>query len=90
MKSRTWLRSLGPQGRLKVDFSNARCDRGGCPEFLNRRRGTIATESGIWFLERDDATVDAIRHLLRTGPIRHEVLVNEQLSFVEIHRRFLA
>ena len=92
---------------------------------MNQCRGTIATESGSWFLERDDETVDAIRsyvrenrgtgvmisndsplrklghklprqvrtvlrRLLSAGPIRHEALVNEQLSFVDIHRRFFA
>ena len=116
---------LGAQGRLKVDISDARLDRGSWSDFLNRCRGTIATESGSWFLERDDATVDAIRayvreksprgfiiannsslrkfghklpwqlrmvlrRMLRSGPIRHEALVNEQLSFDEIHRRFYA
>ena len=29
-----------------------------------------------------------LRRLLSTGPTRHKALVNEQLSFVEIHRRF--
>ncbi len=116
---------LGARGRLKVDISDARLDRAGWSDFLNQCRGTIATESGSWFLERDDATVDAIRayvrqesprgliiandsslrkfghklpwqlrvvlrRMLRSGPIRHEALVNEQLSFDEIHRRFYA
>ena len=31
-----------------------------------------------------------LRRLLRSGPIRHEALINEQLSFIEIHRRFFA
>lgn len=116
---------LGAQGRLKVDISNARLDRSGWSEFLNQCRGTIATESGSWFLERDDATVDAIRafvrdksgrglviandsplrklghklpwrarmilrRMLRSGPVRHEALVNEQISFDDVHRRFFA
>ena len=116
---------MGATGRIKVDISDDRLDRAGWSEFLNDCRGTVSTESGSWFLERDDATVDAIRayvrgqpgqgfviandsvlrklghklpggirsllrRLLRAGPIRHEALVNEQLSFDDIHRRFFA
>jgi hypothetical protein len=116
---------LGAQGRLKVDISDARLDRAGWSDFLNQCRGTIATESGSWFLERDDATVDAIRayvrgksrggfmiandsplrklghklpwrartilrRALRSGPIRHEALVNEQMPFDDVHRQFFA
>jgi hypothetical protein len=116
---------LGSQGRLKVDISDARFDRAGWSTFLKSCRGTVATEAGSWFLERDDATVNAIRdyvrqnapgglliandsplrkfghrlpswarsalrRVLRSGPIRHEALVNEQISFDDIHRRFFA
>jgi hypothetical protein len=116
---------LGAQGRLKVDISDARLDRSGWSEFLNQCRGTIATESGSWFLERDDATVEAVRvhvrdksgrgvmiandsplrklghklpwqarmvlrRVLRSGPVRHEALVNEQISFDDVHRQFFA
>lgn len=56
---------LGEQGRLTVDISDARLDRGGWSGFLNRCRGTISTEAGSWFLERDDATVDTIRAYVR-------------------------
>ena len=60
---------LGAQGRLKVDISDTRLDRGGWSEFLNQCRGTIATELGSWFLERDDATVEAIRvHVRENSP----------------------
>ncbi len=66
---------LGSQGRLKVDISNARLDRGGWSEFLNQCRGTIATELGSWFLERDDETVDAIRTYVRENS-RHGVMIS--------------
>ena len=116
---------LGAQGRLKVDISDTRLDRNGWSEFLNRCRGTISTESGSWFLERDDATVGAIRayvrgnsrgglmiandsllrkfghklpwqvrmvlrRMLRWGPVKHEALVNERMSFDDVHRQFFA
>ncbi len=47
---------------LRLDFSTEhRFDRAGWADFLNRCRATIATEAGSWYLERDDATVTAIR-----------------------------
>lgn len=55
------FRSIGPQKSLVIDISNERYDRDGWASFLNRCKGTISTEAGGWFLERDDATVNAIR-----------------------------
>lgn len=46
---------------LKVDISAARLDRAGWAAFLNRCKGTISSEAGSWWIERDDATVNAIR-----------------------------
>jgi hypothetical protein len=116
---------IGTQGQLKVDISDTKLDRAGWAEFLNQCRGTVSTEAGSWFLERDDATVDsiraylrsknsgafnitygsppqrlgqklprpvraALRRILRSGPLRHEGLVNEQVPFADIHQRFFA
>jgi hypothetical protein len=51
--------------KLALDFSTeARFDRAGWAAFLDRCKATIATEAGSWFLERDDATVLAIRDYL--------------------------
>lgn len=48
--------------KLILDFSTEqRFDRAGWAAFLDRCKATIATEAGSWFLERDDATVLAIR-----------------------------
>jgi hypothetical protein len=54
---------------LALDFSTEqRFDRAGWAAFLDRCKATIATEAGSWFLERDDATVLAIRdHVMRSG-----------------------
>jgi hypothetical protein len=50
---------------LSLDFSTEqRFDRAGWAAFLDRCKATIATEAGSWFLERDDATVLAIRDYL--------------------------
>jgi hypothetical protein len=59
------FRRLGQSGRLTVDLSNERYNRHGWAEFLNRCRGTVSTEAGSWFLERDDSTVMAIRSYIR-------------------------
>jgi hypothetical protein len=117
--------ALGRQGRFKVDISDAKLNREGWADFLNNCHGAVATESGSWFLERDDATVEAIRRYIRgasrgvvvipndfflrklgqnlpwhfrtilrsilvSGPIRHETLLNEKMSFDDIYARFFA
>jgi hypothetical protein len=47
---------------LRVDIDTVqRFDRAGWAAFLNQCKGTIATEAGSWYLQRDDRTVDAIR-----------------------------
>jgi hypothetical protein len=112
--------------KLKLDFSTEqRFGRAEWAAFLDRCKATIATEAGSWFLERDDATVLAIRDylarkdrggfiiradsplqalahrlpyvlkrlarsLLRSGPIRHEALIAEQVDFAEVYARFFA
>lgn len=50
---------------LTVDVSDARFDQRGWARFLNDARGTVSTEAGSWFLERDDATVNTIRAYTR-------------------------
>jgi hypothetical protein len=51
---------------LKADLSHEhRFDRDGWAAFLARCQGTIATEAGGWFLERDDRTVLAISAWLK-------------------------
>jgi Glycosyl transferases group 1 len=54
---------------LTLDFSTEqRFDRPGWARFLNRCKATIATEAGSWYVERDDATVLAIRdHVARSA-----------------------
>lgn len=51
----------GPKRGLRVDISDARFARDEWAAFLNRCKATVSTEAGTWFLERDDATVNAIR-----------------------------
>ncbi len=46
---------------LKVDISTERSDRAGWAKFLNRCKGTVSTEAGSWWVERDDAIVNEIR-----------------------------
>lgn len=46
---------------LAVDISTDRFTRDGWAAFLNDCRGTVSTEAGSWFIERDDATMESIR-----------------------------
>lgn len=46
---------------LIVDVGTERYDRAGWAAFLNRCKGTVSTEAGSWWIERDDATINAIR-----------------------------
>ena len=118
------FRKLGSEGQLKVDISDQRLGREGWAEFLNQCTATVSSEAGSWYLERDDATVNAIRayvlgntsgvviandsalralghklpwwvraglrSVLGTGLIRHEALINENLSYEGIHARYFA
>ncbi len=57
---------IGPATGLRVDIANnGRLDRFSWAAFLNNCRGTIGTEAGTWYLERDDRTALAIRDFLR-------------------------
>lgn len=57
---------LAPQAGLTVDIANhGRLARPDWAAFLNDCRGTVGSEAGSWYLERDDRTVLAIRDFLR-------------------------
>ena len=62
---------LGREGKIKIDVSNNRLNRSGWADFLNLCKGTVSTEAGSWFIEHDDATVEAIRRYVhqRSGGI---------------------
>jgi hypothetical protein len=58
---------IGPRAGLRVDIdTGARLDRSGWANFLNDCRGTVGTEAGSWYLERDDRTVLEIREFMRS------------------------
>lgn len=50
-----------PGRSLRVDISDRRFNRDDWAGFLNDCRGTVSSEAGSWFIERDDTTVEAIR-----------------------------
>jgi hypothetical protein len=52
---------IGHERGMKIDTSNDRLNRTGWSNFLNLCKGTISTEAGSWYLEKDDSTVEAIR-----------------------------
>ena len=46
---------------LMVDVSTRKLVRKDWAKFLNRSKGTVGSEAGSWYLDRDDATVERIR-----------------------------
>ncbi len=72
-----WFGDNGSAHGLKVEISDERLDRKGWADYLNQCKATVATEAGSWFLERDDATVNAIRDYVFSKQIRGIVLRND-------------
>lgn len=62
---------------LIIDVSDVRYDRTGWAKFLNRCKGTVGTEAGTWFLERDDATVNAVRNYVMDQKRRGLLIAND-------------
>jgi hypothetical protein len=53
---------------LRTDIGSERLNRADWAKFLNRCRGTLATEAGSWYLQRDDALVrDVSAHYAKGG-----------------------
>lgn len=59
---------------LVVDISTERLDRTGWAAFLNSCKGTVSTEAGSWWVERDDATINAIR-AWTAGRVKGRVII---------------
>lgn len=72
-----WFADRGSSYGLKVEISDQRLDRKGWADYLNQCKATVATEAGSWFLERDDATVNAIRDYVLSKRTRGLVLRND-------------
>lgn len=72
-----WFADHGSTFGLNVEISDQRLDRKGWADYLNQSKGTVATEAGSWFLERDDATVNAIRDYVLSKPTKGLVLRND-------------
>jgi hypothetical protein len=72
-----WFADHGPGRGFHVEVSDERLDRSGWANYLNQCRGTVATEAGSWYLERDDKTVDLIREYVLSKPSKGYVLRND-------------
>jgi hypothetical protein len=57
---------IGRERGLQTDISLERFNREGWANFLNLCKGTVSTEAGSWFIDKDDATVEAIRDYVRS------------------------
>jgi hypothetical protein len=64
---------------LDVDISSARLDRDGWASFLQQCRATVSTEAGSWYLEKDDATVEAVRQYLNHNSDKGYVLRDDSM-----------
>jgi len=71
---------VGRRRNFTIDISNRRLDRAGWARFLNDCTGTISSEAGSWFLERNDTTVNAIRKYLRERATGVEIASDSVLS----------
>lgn len=74
-----WFAAHGSAYGLNVEVSDERLDRTGWADYLNKCKATISTEAGTWFLERDDATVNAIREYILSRSARGFVLRNDSV-----------
>jgi hypothetical protein len=72
-----WFADHGSAHGLEVEVSDQRLDRRGWADYLNQCKATVATEAGSWFLERDDATVNAIRDYVLSKRTKGFVLRND-------------
>lgn len=65
-----WVVQNAPSRGLSIDVGSERLNRADWAHFLNRCRGTVATEAGSWYLQRDDALVrDVLAHHAKGGPL---------------------
>lgn len=64
---------------IRVDISSDRFDRDGWATFLNCCKGTVSSEAGTWFIERDDATIEAIRRWVMQRAGGRLVIANDSV-----------
>ncbi|MBN8981870.1 MAG: glycosyltransferase family 1 protein [Rhizobiales bacterium] len=74
-----WFADNGALRGLKVEVSDERLDRKGWADYLNRCKGTVATEAGTAFLERDDTIMNAIRSYVLAKETKGIVLRNDSV-----------
>jgi hypothetical protein len=72
-----WFADHGSTYGLNVEVSDQRLHRKGWADYLNQCKATVATEAGSWYLERDDATVNAIRDYVLSKGTKGFVLRND-------------
>ena len=71
---------------LLADISSGRLDRQGWAGFLQNCVATISTEAGGWYLEKNDETVEDIRHYLndKTGS---SVVLRDDSALVRFYNK---
>jgi hypothetical protein len=69
----------GSRWGLRCDIRTQRLQRGDWARFLNRCKGIVGAESGTYYLERTDETINAVQAYLYRHP---------NISFGEIHAKF--
>lgn len=87
-----FFESIAKNKQFKVDLGlsqgSSRFTREQWRSFLNSCKGTIATEAGSFYLEKDDKTVCAIQDYLKNRS-NHFVLPNNQSILRSLYRKVL-
>ena len=81
-----WVGKWGTAHGLTVDVSSKRLAREGWADYLNNCRGTVSTEAGSWYLQRDDSLVRQVREHYG-GEARRPVLSSENIRLRKIAHR---
>ena len=81
-----WVGKWGAVHGLTVEVSSKRLAREDWADYLNNCRGTVSTEAGSWYLQRDDSLVrQVLEHY--GGEARHPVLSSENIRLRKIAHR---
>ncbi|MEO8187394.1 MAG: glycosyltransferase [Burkholderiaceae bacterium] len=81
-----WVSGWGAAHQLTVEVSSRRLARGDWADYLDSCRGTVSTEAGSWYLQRDDSLMrQVVEHY--GGETRRPVLSSKNVTLRKIAHR---